>query len=251
MKRIEDPDQLLQCVNTADIRWLLHQLSKIRTKNISKHLRLFSHFQTAWIYQNISIWLLNCQGVYLWIFHSIALKVTVPPRWTMCFFELKSIYVSWKKTAANRWSHDSEDGDSFLLTFRWRLQCVRASSLNLESLCLTLKMTCWMKAATVSIPCHFDLREIKKKINKIWITESLFSLCTSAVCQTHLMASRCCKQPALQRVLYFWPKALSKHGCRNSTLLTKASHSCRDVTFRSCICSTQTPRAKMSSTCQI
>lgn len=64
------------------------------------------------------------------------------------------------------------------------------------------------------------------------------------------MESRCCRQMGPQRVLYFWPNTRSRHGCRNSTLLTKDSHSCRDVTVRSLVCSTQTPSAKMSSTCQ-
>lgn len=48
-----------------------------------------------------------------------------------------------------------------LLTWREKLQCFNASatSSNLEPLCLSLKMTCWIKDATTRSPCQCDLKQ--------------------------------------------------------------------------------------------
>lgn len=140
-----------------------------------------------------------------------------------------------------------------LLTWREKLQCFNATSFNLESLCLSLKMMCWMKDATTRIPCQSDLKQqsmlLKKKKKKkslIW----LITFFSGTSCQTHLMESNSCEQPGLQRELYLWLNARSRHGCKSSTLLTNVSHSCNDVTARSLVCSIHTWRAKMSSICR-
>lgn len=133
-----------------------------------------------------------------------------------------------------------------LLTWREKLQCFNATSSNLEPLCLSLKMTCWIKDATTRIPCQRDLKQQSMLFKK---KKPYMAHCFSS-CQTHLMESNSCEQLGLQRELCLWLKARSRHGCKNSTLLTNVTHSCNDVTVRSLVCSIHTPRAKMSSVCQ-
>lgn len=65
---------------------------------------------------------------------------------------------------------------AILLTFRWRLQCLRASSFNLESFVFTLKMMCCMKDATTSIPCHSDLKGRMRSLIQSQITLFFSSL---------------------------------------------------------------------------